>query len=283
MDTISHFLLTKFNLPISYARRTGQHGEEAWLTSRWSLFERYCLPSVLNQSGTDFVWVLYCWDQTPEPFRSRLERLADRHDHVHVHFLTTTTRGEHLCEWARAKGLPLRPLLLTTRLDNDDALSADYMARIRKAARGFVRSRDSLLEPHVWSAPLGYQTSAGKYYLRLDPQGPFVSLLENVAEGEPRTVLSLSHRDITSSYSSSYVAGKPMWLQVVHDDNLVNSVDGIRVPYSPERRFGLSPPEVRAHESILDVGRDVARSLIDYTTSLARSVVRRTTSRVSAP
>jgi hypothetical protein len=74
-----------------------------------------------------------------------------------------------------------------------------------------------------------------------------------------------------------------MWLQVVHDDNLVNKVDGVRVPFAPERRFGLSRPELRAPESILDVGRDVGRSLIDYTASLARSGVRRTTSRVSAP
>jgi hypothetical protein len=283
MDTISHFLLTKFNLPISYARRSGQHGEEAWLTSRWSLFERYCLPSVLNQSGTDFVWVLYCWDQTPEPFRSRLERLAARHENVHVHFLATSTHGEHLTEWAHATGLSLRPHLLTTRVDNDDALAADYMARVRKAARKLVGSRGTLHEPHVWSAPLGFQTAAGKYYLRLDPQGPFVSLLESTAREEPRTVLSLSHRDIASSYPSSYIAAKPMWLQVVHDDNLVNSVDGVRVPFAPERSFGLSRPDVRAPESILEIGRDVARSLIDYSASLGRSVVRRTMSRVGAP
>jgi hypothetical protein len=283
MDTISHFLLTKFNLPIPYARRTGQHGEEAWLTSRWSLFERYCLPSVLNQSDADFAWLLYCWDQTPEPFRTRLERLADRHDHVHVHFLASSTRGEHLVEWARTNSLPLHPHILTTRLDNDDALSADHMARVRRAAGAFIRSRGSLREPHVWSSPVGYQTAGGKYYLRLDPRGPFVSLLENTEHGEPRTVLSLSHRDITNSYSSSYLISRPMWLQVVHGDNLVNSINGIRVPISPERRFGISRPQAPSAESIFDIGREVGKSFVGYAGSLGRALVRHTTSRTNAP
>lgn len=278
-DVVQHFLLTKFNLPISYAQRTGQHAEATWLSDRWSLFERYCLPSVLNQLETRFTWILYCWDETPEPYRSNLEGLAARSERISTVFLPTATRGEHLADWAATHDVALGPHLLTTRLDNDDAISSDYIQRVRDAGMAYLARTSRPRQPHLLSFPVGYQLRAGRYYLRVDPKGPFVSLLESATDATPNTILSLSHRDAPSTYGTTRISVRPSWLQVLHDDNLVNRLEGIRLPVNPGARFGIGPQDAATDEGVSAVALEVARTSFRTGSHVLRSAMRRAASR----
>jgi Putative rhamnosyl transferase len=255
---LNHLLLTRFNLPINYARRPGQHGDRAWLEHRWALFQEYCIPSVLGQTNHDFIWIIFCWDGTPEWYRARLDGLTKSDVRVEVAYLSTSTSGEHLPRLATQRGFDLGPYLLTTRLDNDDAIATSYMETVRYAAQR-ERRRGSEL-PRVLNTPVGYQLSRGKPYLRVDTKGPFVSMLERAETGRDlSTILAVSHRELAHVFSSRQVWTLPSWLQVLHGENLANELLGLRVPAARALwRFPVPRPEPGEEtkgERVLDVIR----------------------------
>ena len=72
---MKHFLITRFNVPYQdFSRdKTGVETLGAdWLTHRFELFEKICLPSVRNQSCQDFIWMIYFGAQTTDEFRERI-------------------------------------------------------------------------------------------------------------------------------------------------------------------------------------------------------------------
>ena len=44
-----------------------------WLKGRQTLFEKFCLPSVLSQTNKDFEWILVADERTPEEFKKVIE------------------------------------------------------------------------------------------------------------------------------------------------------------------------------------------------------------------
>ena len=58
MTVIDHVFLTRFNLP-SGGTEARIRARETWLAERWTLFERYCAPSVAAQTSDRFRWIIY--------------------------------------------------------------------------------------------------------------------------------------------------------------------------------------------------------------------------------
>lgn len=60
--SIKHFIATRFNLKIE-EWNTAKDGSvvltEKWLEERFNLFEKYCFPSVANQSIKNFYWLIF--------------------------------------------------------------------------------------------------------------------------------------------------------------------------------------------------------------------------------
>lgn len=66
---IQHFILTRFNLLIFNKNKEGKKVRTIkWLEHRFMLFEKYCLPSVKNQTCQDFQWIVLFDSSTPERF-----------------------------------------------------------------------------------------------------------------------------------------------------------------------------------------------------------------------
>ena len=225
-----HFVLTRFNVDIGPHRRAW---DEAWLAARFELFRSYCFPSMLGQTDQDFTWLIF--------FSASSQALVER-------FLTTLpampnlrpvwTSGRFDGTMAQAAvarhhdGRSKR--VMTTRLDCDDALSADVIERLRTADEG--RSIEAL------NFPLGYQVADGRFYLAYDPANAFCSMVEDFND-ETRTVHGTEHQWIASVAPLRQVDWSPAWLQVIHDDNLANTANGIRVGRRRAvRRFANVPP-----------------------------------------
>jgi hypothetical protein len=123
--------------------------------------------------------------------------------------------------------------LCTTRLDNDDAIAATHLARLREHAawRGFVNFRN------------GYQMSRGRIYRRWDSSSPFLSFIEEVDPAKPPTgVFQVPHQNAASVAPVRQVTGTPAWLQVVHGSNLANQVQGVPVSAARAARdLGFDP------------------------------------------
>ena len=217
---IKHVFLTRFNVP-SPGRELYLRSQPGWLADRFRLFRDYCLPSVAQQTKTDFDWVIFFDRETPAEFKQVIGDLQKVFP-FHAEFTDLFMMPEIIpavlpryadCDW-----------LLTTRLDSDDILAVDHVARLREAARAGAAQ--------VFNFPNGAILSAAgatpRLYRIVDRKNPFASLLEPMAL-DARTIWGQIHVNIARLAPVRQLEGRPAWLQVVHGGNVSNRIKGTRV------------------------------------------------------
>ena len=237
MPTTAHILLTRFNVRVR-AKWSRLNNDPAWLANRFDLFERHCLPSVRAQTASDFRWLVYFDPQTPEPFMSRARAL-----------LAGVPQATLVTIEAFDRELWMPPILgaipadagrvITTRLDNDDALHREFLERVQAAAG----AADA---PRFLNLPAGFTLRDGRLYVVRDRSNAFLSLLED-ASGAIETVWVKPHTEAADFAPVAQVDAPPAWLQVIHGENVSNRVRGRRVPAARLHGFGLTAgdgPEV---------------------------------------
>ena len=82
--TFRHLILTRFN--IQYEELSDDGIQPQWLDSRCRLFETYCLPSLQQQTCTDFTWVILADRRTPEPYQSRINSYETLLPNIKIHW-----------------------------------------------------------------------------------------------------------------------------------------------------------------------------------------------------
>src|SRR6056297_2423472 len=120
---LTHVIMTRFNLATP-GREAAMRNDPGWLADRFELFEDYCLPSVAAQTERGFYWILYFDENTPPEYKERITALRDVFP-FHAYY-TGLFPSEG---WPRSVSETVSvetPFLLTSRLDNDDALSTEY-------------------------------------------------------------------------------------------------------------------------------------------------------------
>ncbi len=248
-----HVLQTRFNMPTP-GREASFRNRPGWLNERFELFEAYCLPSVGAQTvkaGRDFIWIIYFDKDTPAEFRERIERLREE-----VPFLPFYTGIFPSSGWPQSLRQTLGdlpPHVLTSRLDNDDALAFDYMERTATAAREALAGGlvpDGTTCPRVGIVITnGFIRSPARAYSISHPCNVFASWLECSADdARLKTALGISHMAAEAEGPLVQVPGPGGWLQIIHGGNVSNKVRGRRISASDLRsRFlpgalaGLQP------------------------------------------
>ncbi|MBO1739142.1 glycosyltransferase [Leifsonia sp. TF02-11] len=248
-----HVILTRFNVRMEMYPHAAT---DEWLQERLALFRRYCLPCVRAQTVRDFRWLLFFDAGSPDWFRAEVEALGDaRFQPVWVDgFFDVDVVKEALRPALTASHL------ITTRLDNDDAIADDFVERVQAEYEGQRMEFVNLVD--------GSQLADGKVYLRPYPRNPFVSLIEEVGSERPTTVFASRHFAIdTVAPVRNVKTPHPMWLQVIHDDNTLNERVGLRArrarvqPYFSSE-LGLRPGDPQyLRDRIRDGGRIVMRLL----------------------
>jgi Putative rhamnosyl transferase len=209
---ITQFLLTRFNSAVTYAPED-LGIDPAWLSQRFKLFEGFCLPSVAGQSEKDFHWILLVSDRTPRQWLARL--LADvAVVPSPVSILMIDLYSERFFVSAMRDRLESRvDRVLSTRLDNDDAIARDYLAEVRAEACHLSGDGDFVI-----NFKQGCQVARAGIFPRTARMNPFLSLVS-------------SPRNLKSAYSAHHermggvgkvidrVGGRPQWLQVIHPRN----------------------------------------------------------------
>ena len=130
IETFAHVILTRFNLRMW----RDVNPNDDWLAHRLDLFEQFCYPSVLGQKNQNFTWLLLFDETTPVAFRPRIERYAEP---TNVKVLYTA--GFDLQAIIREVGSYTtadQTHLISTTLDNDDALAEEYVQVIQSQFRG---------------------------------------------------------------------------------------------------------------------------------------------------
>lgn len=212
----SHFVLTRFNV------RSFYHASEPtdeWLRERLRLFRRYCLPALADQSSAQFLWLVFVDDQSPQWFREEIEKDArGRFETVYVAgAFTSETVSDAVA------GRTDAPYILTTRVDNDDAVARDFVQTIQNC---FQRQDFEFI-----NLVSGAQYAEGRVYLRPYTKNPFLTLVEAAGTAAPATVFVEHHYRVDERGPVRNIrTAHAMWLQVIHGGNVLNEIVGLRVP-----------------------------------------------------
>lgn len=247
-DRVKHFLLTRFNVAAP-GREQAIRLRPGWLAGRFDLFRDYCLPSVAAQTRQDFEWLVFFDVRTPEeyrrviselqtvyPFRAELTAFFEM-DKIAPQLVSATEDAD----W-----------LLTTRLDSDDVLAVDHMARLRAAVRPARPRAINFSE----GAILSIADAQPRLYRVRDDANPFASLLEAMGP-DVRTIWGEKHVDIDRLAPLEQVGEAPAWIQVVHGSNVSNRIKGRRV--SLDSYSDLFPNLRHLSESAEESGTEIRR------------------------
>ena len=219
-----HVLLTRFN--VRWESRPLPDDE--WLAHRFNLFNRFCYPSVRAQSNQNFRWLVLFDINTAAEFRKKVQDYSAWSNFVPMYL------EEFDLERVREKILELSDgadYLITTRLDNDDALSRDYVEIVQDNFTGQTFEFLNLRHGFVW-----HQNSIYSLQLR---SNPFISLVEKI-QGPITTVWCGRHPELSRFGPIRQIESPPAWLQVIHERNLSNDVKGTKEPVEKlENRFVL--------------------------------------------
>jgi Putative rhamnosyl transferase len=211
----SHLLITKFNVQTSFAASLVRLAA-SWLNARLELFERYCLPSVAGQKGAEFRWIVFFDAASPAWFKQKISTYAPL---VYPIYIDGPVSDELIAHSILHTGLASLPYLITTRLDNDDAISMDHLAS--------VQSVFHQQEREFITFPLGLQSFRGHLYTVYWPNNPFLSLIERVGDdGRFTTVFCVPHDHVGQAGKLRRVHRTCQWMQVLHDSNIGNTLRG---------------------------------------------------------
>ena len=220
-NEFQHFILTRFNLLLWHKDKEGRKVRtRKWLEHRFSLFERYCLPSIKNQSCQNFEWIVLFDSTTPEEYKERIEGYKRSFPQLAVVFVEPEN-GRYFAQIFRNEIIKRLKSnrVISTYLDNDDALDAsfakDVQQRALQVADGtFIRYRD------------GYQYYTDHQYLmRIQyPRNHFISIVEKGDTSLKGIFGYGSHIGIGTIKGVKIleVEDVPIWCEVIHDRNMIN-------------------------------------------------------------
>lgn len=235
-----HFLITFFNLKIWKEDKT-HHATQTpeWLEERFRLFEEFCLPSVERQTNKNFIWLCLFDKDTPAEFKQRVDGYAQKIAQMRPCYYSADEASEYLSKDEKVRSRFIRTtvrellddddeFVITSNLDNDDALNVDYIERVQ---RQFLADRRHTL----YSFVRGMQ-----YFVKLDavvamryPHNHFLTLVED-AKSDFRTVKFYTHGKARKVLPNVDITDKAYWLEVVHGHNISNDLRiTSRVKYSP--------------------------------------------------
>lgn len=226
---IEHFIITRFNLHKTDWKRDRSQVEvldDSWLEERIELFLDFCFPSVVNQSTENFKWLIF-FEKASRPKLGRLPEQLKAWPFIEPVFVEGYEEfQEELPKLLQERMEKAAQTIITTRLDNDDALHKDFV----KDTRELLAKTDPDTVLHF---PYGFcfqQGKRNKLALQHYPLNQFLSLLESVEVARPLlTVYGCEHDKWGEAHTILSGGNKPRWLQVVHERNMANRFGGALV------------------------------------------------------
>ena len=227
MAYIKQFAITFFNLKL-WREDKGHNSTrtESWLDGRFRLFKKYCLPSMQQQTLQDFIWLCLFDKNTPEKYLEKIKKYSEKSRQFTPVFLSEeqTADKEHTMHQIVQQHLNgNETFIITTNIDNDDAIRCNMLDRVRKAVENQMK-KDMSAVTGLYNCMYGLQ-----YFVRnsviirmLYPHNHFQTLCEK--PDNFKTVKGFSHTSIRKMFANHDITdnGKPYWMEVVHEHNVNN-------------------------------------------------------------
>lgn len=228
-----NIVLTRFNIATP-GREAPIRNTPGWLDRRFDLFERFCLPGMAAQTVKDFDWLIYFDEGTPLAYFDRIRR-AQKRAPILPRFVGAFDAQQASRDVAELLNADDR-VVVTTRLDNDDAVARDFIERIRSEAKALPAGT-------VINFRQGLAMREGRFYSAQDESNPFTSLIETT-DRPPQTIWSAQHHELGKVWRLRQVNGPAAWLQVVHGENVTNRIKGARLDGPADLRLFELPADL---------------------------------------
>ena len=237
---IKHFFLTRFNILLWREDKEGNKVRTTkWLEHRFQLFERFCLPSIKNQTCQEFGWIVLFDRTTPERYKTKIEKYKKECPQL-IPVYVRPDGGQYFAQIFRDQVVErLRTNLnidfndnhnhnnsvrvLTTYLDNDDALNVRFVEDLQKRA---LTAKDGTF----FYYDNGYQHyTEGNYLMQISyPRNHFVSVVEGSNLSEVKGIFGYGRHyylDRIEGATIEHIKTDPMWCEVVHKKNMLNDAN----------------------------------------------------------
>ncbi|WP_432736547.1 glycosyltransferase [Maridesulfovibrio sp. FT414] len=220
-----HFIITRFNVNI-HPEKFIMRLNDNWLYERFDFFSRFCLPSIAAQEEQNFTWIILFDEDTPAHFKKMIN-VFEKYSNINVIYC-----GDFSTVMPRVKSFITESsagydYILTTRLDNDDALSRKFVSTLHNVVGKILGDGSNSVSELYINFPNGYQYCNGDVYDFADITNAFVSLLET--NRTLHTVYWVDHPSIYDKAPVAQVETKPIYLQNVHDGNVYNYIRGQKI------------------------------------------------------
>jgi hypothetical protein len=212
-----HFLITKFNVYFAdwkKFRNSSSFGSAQWMKHRFQLFDRFCFPSIQNQTNQDFKWLILLDRETGSEDRRTMLGYQQRFANIQLVFTTEENLRRDVQE-AMDQGEE-RDYAITTRIDNDDAYRNDVIEVVQ---RHFAAQECEFMN---FSRGYQYCMKNGRLYPHEDMSSPFMSLVEKRRTEGFRTVQFEAHDLVRGKWPLRQIEDGRYWVQVIHDRNAAN-------------------------------------------------------------
>ncbi|WP_306006508.1 glycosyltransferase [Aquicoccus porphyridii] len=229
----------------------------ARLALRFELFEKLCLPSLVQQSDRDFRAVVLTSTELPSEARARLDALVAPHDHIEV--FAAAPDLHYPITRAAYRSVPLGGAShkLWFRLDDDDAVSRDYVERLKQIGLGLRAVHED--QPFMIAFNRGFYVEVTGQrendivdFVERAPLSVGTALLAPATYD--RTPYRYNHRALGQHYNLYTDVAAPVFLRTIHSDNKSQPTkQGVGQKLSPSmverqihERFGFDIDMLRA-------------------------------------
>ncbi len=228
------------------------------LDLRFKLFEAVCLPSLTRQTDGDFQFVILTSADMPAPFLDRLRDLVAPHPHIRVNAAAVDGHYRLIKAAYGAVQPDQSSHRLSFRLDDDDALDLDYIARLKRTGAGLLAVTGA-------DTPTAISFNRGFYVeLREDGDNPLIDSVERAPlsvgtalmhpADQPLNPYRYNHRAFAQHYNSWSDISVPGFLRTIHSDNVSTPAkQGITGKMRPrliekqiKQHFGFDPAMLKA-------------------------------------
>lgn len=215
-----HFLITRFNVKVRFNKGNGTNPE--WIAHRWPFFFKSCLPSIKSQTVKGFTWIVLFDADTPEDWKEKINAASKG---VFEPVWTTMRFCPRLVrEVVQDRVQEDTEYLITSRLDSDDMISQDYIARIQAVfnnqRRLFINFKNGITK-----VVKGREV---EYRALQHPRSAFLSLIEPVTENFT-TIYCGDHGRVTRKKNLIHIRGHYGWIQILHGRNGCSATRGRRM------------------------------------------------------
>ncbi len=207
-----HFLLEENTSKLSVDKRRAvrrmqaRRFDEKWLNERLALFETFTYPSVVAQTDQHFKWVGLVHKDSSQWFFDSL-----------LAFPRMTVESVDFDVEAAIRGEA------SINLDSDDAISRDFVSE----ANGVKFEGETLFVRGI-----RHRVMTNAWYATNCPTGHF-----NIVYHPELTVLDFPHGRSKKLPHNLVDHKRPMWLEVIHEDNIANKLKKAKSSVDVGREF----------------------------------------------